>query len=61
MKNVPTDAVLRPQRGTDVMIVLDFSACETDDNFSYQVKISYLAAKHTSISTNFAFAKRTHL
>lgn len=37
LKNVPTDAMLRPQRGTDLMIVMDFSSYKSDEEFSYKV------------------------
>jgi len=39
LKNVPTDVILRPQRRTDLMIVMDFNAYESDDNFDYAVSI----------------------
>ena len=37
LKNVPTEAVLRPQRGTDVMIVIDANGYDDDNGFDYQV------------------------
>ena len=37
-KNVPTDTVLRPQRGTDVMLVMDFNKYGSDDRFDYRVR-----------------------
>ena len=37
LKNVPTDIILRPQRTTELMIVMDFNAYESDDKFNYQV------------------------
>jgi len=40
MKNVPTDAVLRPQRGTDILIVIDSNAYKDDNDFDYQVNLS---------------------
>ncbi|XP_076809592.1 cytosolic phospholipase A2-like [Clavelina lepadiformis] len=33
--NVPTSVALRPQRGCDLVIVMDFTGNESDDKFSY--------------------------
>ena len=41
MKNVPTDAVLRFQRGTDIMIFIDSNAYKDENDFDYQVANVY--------------------
>ena len=55
MKNVPTDAVLRPQRGTDVMIVIDSNAYKDDDDFDYQVTNVYDIKNGESFMQNEQF------
>ncbi|XP_078481999.1 cytosolic phospholipase A2-like [Ciona intestinalis] len=44
LKNVPTESVLRPQRNTDLLLVLDFSENETDGCFHYRALLQ--AATH---------------
>ena len=42
LKNVPTDVILRPQRGTDVMIVMDFNGYAADDDFNWEVSLNII-------------------
>jgi len=37
LKNVATEIVLRPQRTPDLLVVMDFSAYESDEVFDYAV------------------------
>ncbi|CAK8685039.1 unnamed protein product [Clavelina lepadiformis] len=51
-KNVPTDIVLRPQRTSDLLIVMDFTAYESDSNFNYN---PLLAASTHALQTGLKF------